>query len=331
MPTFPRPRFGFGSRPAEVSAVGQDEPDTPQIDIVESHGLRWINLARAGRLEIAWLDEQFDFHALDYEDVSSRNQRPKVDVHDDYLFVVLHFPDYDKNIGRLNALELDVFIGPDFVVTIPTRPLRTIDYLFSRVQDRDEERERHFSRGAGYLLYRIVDECVDASFPMLRKIGNKLENLEEDIFEGRSKEIVRDISNAKQEIINFRKIVRPQRTALKDLNAARRYLVEDPDLYFDDINDASERVWDMLENFKEVAEALEGSNEAVLAHAQSDSLKVLTAITVIVLPLTLIASIFGMNVNVPGEGQSHPFWILIGAMLAILGAMVWWFRRNDLL
>jgi magnesium transporter len=280
---------------------------------------------------MAWVQEHFDFHALDYEDVGSRNQRPKVDVYDEYLFVVLHFPHYDKTVGRLNALELDVFVGPDFVLTIPNRPLRTIDYLFSRVEGRADERERHFSRGPGYLLYRIVDECVDASFPMLRKIGNKLEQLEEDIFEGRSKEIVRDISNVKQEIINFRKIVRPQRTALKDLNAARRYLVEDQELYFDDINDASERVWDTLENFKEVAEALEGSNESVLAHAQSDSLKVLTAITVIVLPLTLIASVWGMNVQVPGEGQAHPFYILIGVMLALLGGMVWWFRRNDLL
>lgn len=331
MPTFPRPRFGFGTRPAEATPVGHDEPDTPQIDVVESHGLRWINVQRPGRLEFAWLREQFDFHALDYEDVSSRNQRPKVDVYDDYLFVVLHFPDYDKTIGRLNAAELDVFVGPDYVLTIPNRPLRTIEYLFSRVEQREDEREKLFSKGAGYLLYRIIDECVDASFPMLRKIGNKLEQLEEDIFEGRSKEIVRDISNAKQEIINFRKIVRPQRVALKDLNAARRYLAEDEDLYFDDINDASERIWDMLENFKEVSEALESSNESVLAHQQSGALNVLTAISVIVLPLTLLASIWGMNVHVPGQDNAVWFFALVGAMVTLLGVMVWWFRRNDLL
>src|SRR5258707_15089138 len=101
---------------------------------------------------------------------------------------------------------------------------------------------------------------------MLRKIGNKLERLEEDIFEGRSKEIVRDISNAKQEIINFRKIVRPQRAALQDLERTKRYIPEGLDIYFDDINDASERIWDMLENYKEVAEALEATNESVLSH-----------------------------------------------------------------
>ncbi|MBF6621218.1 MAG: magnesium transporter CorA family protein [Patulibacter sp.] len=331
MPAFPRPRFGFGPRSPEPSPVRADEPTTPQIDVVEAHGLRWINVQRPGRLEFAWLRENFDFHALDYEDVASRNQRPKVDVYDDYIFVVLHFPDYDKKVGRLNAAELDVFIGPDYVITIPNRPSRTIEYLFSRVEQRDDEREKHFAKGPGYLVYRIVDECVDASFPMLRKIGNKLEQLEEDIFEGRSKEIVRDISNAKQEIINFRKIVRPQRTALQELNAAGRYLVEDQELYFDDIKDASERIWDMLENFKEVSEALESSNESVLAHQQSDALNVLTAMSVIVLPLTFIASLWGMNVQVPGQDSMVWFFGLVVAMIALFAGMAFWFRRSGLL
>ena len=149
----------------------------------------------------------------------SRNQRPKVDEYDDYLFVVLHFPAYDKTVGRLNAAELDVFVGPDYVITLPNEPIQPLEYLFERCRTRDDLREQLFSKGPGYLLYKIVDDCVDASFPMLRKMGNKLERLEDDIFEGRSSEIVRDISNVKQEIINFRRVVRPQRAALKDLEA----------------------------------------------------------------------------------------------------------------
>ena len=89
-------------------------------------------------------------------------------------------------------------------------------------------------------------------------------------------------------------------------------------MYFDDINDASERIWDMLENFKEVVEALETTNESVLSHQLNDVLRVLTSITVIVLPLTLIASVFGMNVHVPWEGESEGFWITVGAMVALL-------------
>lgn len=183
-------------------------------------------------------------------------------------------------------------------------------------------------QGAGYLLYKIVDDCVDASFPMLRKIGNKLERLEGDIFEGRSAEIVRDISNVKQEIITFRKIVRPQRSALKDLERTKRYIPEGLDIYFDDINDASERIWDMLENFKEVIEGLESTNESVLSHQVNDVLRVLTAFSVVVLPLTLIASIWGMNVGIPGKNAIHAFWIIIIVMIALLCAMLGYFRHR---
>ena len=164
---------------------------------------------------------------------------------------------------------------------------------------------------------------------MLRKIGNKLERLEEDIFEGRSEEVVRDISNSKQEIINFRKVIRPQRPVLRDLERTKqRYLAEDIDIYFDDINDASERIWDMLENYKEVVEALEDTNESVLSHRVNEVLRVLTAASVVILPLTLIASIWGMNVGIPGEGTTAAFWIVIGSMVALLSAMLAYFRRR---
>jgi magnesium transporter len=166
---------------------------------------------------------------------------------------------------------------------------------------------------------------------MLRKIGHKLERLEEDIFEGRSAEIVRDLSNVKQEIINFRKVVRPQRAALQDLERTKRYIPEDLDIYFDDVNDASERVWDMLENFKEVVEGLESTNESVLSHRVNDVLRVLTAFSVMILPLTLIASVFGMNVAFPGHGSETAFWVILGAMLASLVAMAVWFRKRGFL
>jgi magnesium transporter len=166
---------------------------------------------------------------------------------------------------------------------------------------------------------------------MLRKIGNKLDAVEEEIFSGRGEEVVRDISNVKQEIINFRKVIRPQRPVLRDLeNVKRRFLAPDIDLeiYFDDVVDAHERIWDMLENYKEVIEALEETNESVISHRVNDILRVLTAISVIVLPLTLIASIWGMNVGVPGEGDTAAFWGVMGAMVLLLVTMLAWFRRR---
>jgi magnesium transporter len=328
MPSLPRSPFG---RRGRASAEAAPERVEPRVEVVESPGLRWINIERPRALEQAWLEEHFDFHPLDYEDVRSRNQRPKVDEYDDYLFIVLHFPHYDKNVSRLNAAELDIFVGPDFLITLPNEPLQTIEYLFQRCRANEELRESLFSKGPGYLLYKIVDDCVDASFPMLGKIGNKLERIEEEIFEGQGDdEVVRDISNAKQEIINFRKIVRPQRVAFRDLERNKaRYIAEDLDIYFDDIIDASERVWDLLENYKEVVEGLEATNESAIAHRTNEVFRALTAISLIFLPLTLIASIFGMNVHVPGQdGDMTPFWIILAVMLAVVVGVAAFFRRR---
>jgi magnesium transporter len=330
MPRLPRPPLRRAARSrTDGSLAHVAEPDTPNVDEVEFEGLRWINIERPRAVDRAWLEEHFDFHPLDYEDVFSRNQRPKVDEYPDYLFVVLHFPVFDKRVNRLNAAELDIFVGPDFLITLPNESLAPLQYVFDRCRTNEDVREDMFNKGAGYLLYKVVDACVDASFPMLRKMGLKLERLEQAIFdEEANREIVRDLSNAKQEIINFRKIVRPQRTALRDLERTKRYVTGELDIYFDDINDASERIWDMLENFKEVIEGLETTNESVLSHRLNDSIRVLTAFSVIMLPLTLIASVLGMNVGVPGEGSIHAFWVTILVMLSVLSGMVLWFRKR---
>jgi magnesium transporter len=322
LPRRPRARRGAVVAPAA-------ERTQPQIESLSFGELEWIHIEQPGPLERAWLAEHYEFHPLDLEDVMSRNQRPKIDEYPEYLFIVLHFPVFDKQVGRLNSGELDLFVGPDYIITLPNQPLKPVEYLFERCRTSEETREQLFSKGAGYLLYQIVDQCFDYCFPMLRKIGNKLEQLEEEIFSGRSEEVVRDISNVKQEIINFRKTIRPERTVLRDLERTKqRYMREDLEVYFDDIVDAAERIWDMLENYKEVVEALEDTNESVLSHRVNDVLRWLTAISVIVLPLTFLASLWGMNVGVPGEGSIAAFWIIVGVMVALLAVMVGYFRHR---
>jgi magnesium transporter len=321
MPSLPRIR----SRSRDVREVVA--PPAREPAELSAHGLTWIHLDSPTPEEATALAERFGWHPLDVEDVLSKRQRPKVDEYADYRFVVLHFPVYDKAVQRLNAGELDVFLGPDYLVTLPKVELLPVTRLFQRCTEDAELRESLFSKGSGYLLYHVLDDLFDYCFPILDKIGHKLDRIEDDIDEGRFAEIVRDISRAKQEIISYRKIIKPQRPTLRLLERhVERFLPEDLELYFDDLVDASERIWDILDNYKEVVEALEGTNEAALSHRQNDVLRVLTIFSVLLLPLTLIASIFGMNVDFPGFGTAAAFWVIVVAMVGVLAALLGFFR-----
>jgi magnesium transporter len=199
--------------------------------------------------------------------------------------------------------------------------------LFARCQDDEELRDQLFSKGSGYLLYHILDDLFDYCGPILDKIGHKLDSVEDDMFEVRAEEVVRDLSNVKQEIISYRKIIKPERSTLRVLERqVERFLPEDLELYFDDIVDASERIWDVLDNYKEVVEGLEQTNESVISHRQNDVLRVLTVVTVILLPLTLITGIFGMNVHFPGFETAAAFWVLAGFMLGLAIGLTAFFR-----
>jgi magnesium transporter len=321
MPSLPRIR---GSRARRGDVVARPQASLAEL---EAAGLTWIHVDRMDPATATDLAERFGWHPLDVEDVLSKRQRPKVDEYPDYLFAVLHFPAYDKEIQRLNAAELDLFIGADYLVTIPNVELLPISRLFNRCLEDEEFREQLFSKGSGRLLYEVLDDLFDYCFPILDKIAHKLDAVEDDIFEGRSRDAVRDISNVKQEIISFRRIIKPQRATLRVLErAVERFLPEELELYFDDIVDASERIWDLLDNYKEVVEALEATNESVISHRHNDVLRVLTVFSVILLPLTLIASLFGMNVLYPGEGTHEAFWVIVVLMVGVVAALLGFFR-----
>ena len=174
----------------------------------------------------------------------------------------------------------------------------------------------------------MLDDLFDYCFPILDKIGFKLESIEDDIDEGRFEEVVRDISKEKQEIISYRKIIKPERSTLRGLErVTERYLPEElVDVYFDDLVDAAERIWDLLDNYKEVVEALEDTNESAINHRQNDILRILTIFSVILLPLTLITGIFGMNVHFPGFASMEAWWGVVAAMVLVAAAMVAFFR-----
>jgi magnesium transporter len=324
MPSLPRIRRAR----TRDTAVAVAAPPARPAELTAA-GLTWIHLDNPSLDAAQELADRFGWHPLDVEDVMSKRQRPKVDDYADegYLFGVLHFPVYDRSIQRLNAAELDVFVGPDYLITLPAVELLPVTRLFERCSDDEQFREGLFSKGSGRLLYEVLDDLFDYCFPILDKIGHKLDSLEDDVFEGRSEEVVRDISNVKQEIISYRKIIKPERSTLRLLERhVERFLPEELELYFDDVVDAAERIWDILDNYKEVVEALEDTNESVISHRQNDVLRILTVFSVVLLPLTLITGFFGMNVHFPGYETMWAFWVIFAGMVASLAGLLALFR-----
>ena len=329
MPSLPRIHTRRGPQPHAA-----DVAPRPRLAELQSDGLTWIHLEAPTHDEAQLLAARFGWHPLDVEDVLSRRERPKVDVYSEeesagYLFAVLHFPVYNASVGRLDAGELDLFVGPDYLVTLPTVELKPVTRLFERCYTNEEFRRNLFSRGSGRLLYELLDDLYDYCFPILDKIGLKLRQIDEEIDEitPRAKERVRDIHKVKQEIISYRKIVRPQRPTLRQLErGVERFLPQELELYFDDIVDASERIWDNLDNYKEVVEALEDTNESLISHQQNDILYVLTIFSVVMLPLTFITGFFGMNVRFPGFDSPGGFLATIGLMILVIISMLGFFR-----
>jgi magnesium transporter len=243
---------------------------------------------------------------------------------------VLHFPWYDKSSGRLFPAEVNAFIGPDYLITIPNVPLKPVSNVFRRLEANEVERAEWFAKGSGFLFYEVLDSLYGYCFPILDQIGRKLEEIEDHMFERDPDEsIVRQISNVKQEIIGYRKITKPQRPVLRQLErAGERYLAsEDLDIYYDDLVDSAERIWDLLENYKEVAEALEVTNETAINHRQNRILQVLTVLTVVFLPVTFATNLFGMNVPVPFDHTAYAFAaivaVLVGTIAVLLGIFKW--------
>ena len=329
MPNLPRIR---SRRPAPGAPVVESRPGPSELS---AGGVTWVHLLSPTSGEAQLLAGRFGWHPLDVEDVLSRRQRPKVDVYagdedgnDGYLFTVLHFPVYDASVGRLNAGELDAFVGPDYLVTLPAVELRPVSRLFRRCEESEEFRTQLLSRGSGRLFYEVLDDLYDYCFPILDKIGFKLEQVDESLGdEEGSRDLVTDIHKVKQEIISYRKIIKPQRPTLRQLERQiERFLPEELELYFDDLVDASERIWDLLDNYKEVVEALEDTNESLISHQQNDILYILTIFNVVLLPLTVLTGFFGMNVHFPGFGSWDAFWASLALMgLAIVG-MLGFFR-----
>ncbi|TET26272.1 MAG: magnesium/cobalt transporter CorA [Dehalococcoidia bacterium] len=295
--------------------------------------LTWVNIEHPTEKETEYLAQNYPFHPLDLDDCLSRIQRPKIDEYKDYLFLVFHFPVFHKEARVTTSSQVSVFIGEKYLITLHKGELKPLVKLFRECQLDDEARRENFSRGAGYLLYRIVDRLVDYCLPILNKIGDNIEHTEDDIFASSGvPRAIEALSALRRDVISFRRIIWPMRAVIGGLERKiRRFTQADLSVYFGDTIDHVDRIWDALDEYKEVIEGLNATHDSLASNRTNEVMRMLTIIATILLPVTVVASIYGMNIPLPFQNSSYSLLFVFLIMLVIIGSMLYFFRRKHLI
>jgi magnesium transporter len=317
-----------------MSAATTRRQEKLHLETLEEGGLTWLHMEKPAPADTEYLGEHFQFHPLNLEDVLSRITRPKIDEYDNHLFIVLHFPVYDKENQVTTASEMDVFIGEDYLVTIDcSGNLKALDKFFNMCQTEAKIRQENFGQGTAYLLYRILDRLVDYCFPMLNKIADNAEEVEDRIFSSDPRGSVRGISILRRDIISFRRTVWPVRAVIGSLEPrVRRFTKMDMKAYFGDLVDHLDRIWDGLSEYKEIIEGLNDTHDSLASNRINDVLRVLTILTTIATTLAVVVGFYGMNIQLPfgsTAGGNPLSWVfLLLAMVTIASVMLFYFYRK---
>lgn len=299
------------------------------MSTVTEDKVSWIDIMHPTHEDVAHLRRYYPFHPLDLEDCLSDIERPKVDEYEDYLFIVMHFPVYhsDERISRIS--EVDIFIGSGYLITLHHGELHPLMRLFEECQKDERARAKHMRKGAGQLLYGILDRTVDYVMTILVKVGERINRVEDIIFTESMQEIVEELSLIRRDVIALRRIIKPQIAVISNLERKDRpFIREGMDVYFGDILDGFSRAWDELEDHREVIESLSETSDSITSYRINETMRALTVMSVILLPLSLLAGIYGMNVRLPFDKQPYAFWGILGAMVLMIVGLIFFFRHR---
>jgi magnesium transporter len=298
------------------------------VETINYGKITWTNIEGPTLEDIEVLKRNFSFHPLNLEDCL-RIERPKIDEYDDHLFIVMHFPVFDEGQRISRASEVDFFIGASYLVTAHEGILKPIYQLFDDCQRYEQTRAKHMGRGASRLLYDVIDVLVDYCFPILDKVDNNLQTIEDEMFTEDMRHIVQEISIVRRDIIALRRIIKPQISIVTNLERKDRpFIREDLDVYFGDIADHLNKAWDILEDYREVIEGLSETSDSVSSYRINEVMRILTVISVIMLPLSLISGIYGMNVLLPMAQSPFAVFVIFGLMAVIAMGMLLYFKRR---
>jgi magnesium transporter len=309
----------------------QLKPDLDRADIgrllADEQSLLWLDFERATADELRFLASEFGFHPLALEDATKPHQRPKIDRYDDFYFIVCYDIDYDEEDDRIAEHELDIFVGKNFLITVHQEPIEEI----AEVAGRFHHNLAQFERGIGALLYSLLDTVVDHYFPVVDRIGERIEELELRVLGGTEREGLQDIFVLKREMVDLRRVIAPERDVMAVLARRELPLISEASaVYFQDIYDHVLRVTDTIDSYRDLLGSALDSYLTMNANNMNQVMKTLTSVSIILMSVTLIAGIYGMNFeNMPELGTRYGYFVSLLAM-ALLGlALYRYFKRKD--
>ena len=286
--------------------------------------LTWVNIEKPTEREIEYLAQNYPFHPLDLDDCLSRIQRPKIDTYKSYVFLVFHFPFYNQETRVTTPSQVSVFISEKYVITLHKGQLKPLVKLFRECQIDEESRQENFSQGSVHLLYRMIDRLVDYCLPILNKIGDNVETVEDNIFSSEMPRAIKEISVLRRDVISLRRIIWPMRPVIGGLESRlRRFTEMDMSVYFGDMTDHLDKIWDALDEYKEIIEGLNDTHDSVATNRTNEVIRMLTIIATILLPLTVVASIYGMNIPLPFQDSGYSLAFVLVVWVAVVSGMLY--------
>lgn len=315
-----------------ILAIIPMEGNSHLAEITE-RGARWVHCRSNTDAALRELKKRFGFHDADLQDARPPLQRPKLVVREGYLFMILLFPYYNSREREIWITEVDCFVGRDFLVTINHHDeYQALAEQFAACQSDAKTRAAALEGGIPSLLFRLLDTLHQATFPMLVHISQDIDDLEENLFDVRARGTISEILRIKSNIVDFRRAMQGHKPVLDKLLAAGNGLLEvrGRTNRWNDLLDTTKEIWAYLETLRDTISALHETHSSLLSHRISEVMKRLTLVSVILLPLTLISSLFGMNYeDIPFASSPHGFWMVIVLLLATFAAVLGYFKSRD--
>ena len=287
----------------------------------------WVDMQNPSEEEGRILKDVFHFHDLAVEDALSALEFPKVESYGDYLYIILHRIDFAAPEHCFQTHDVDFFLGHNYLVTIHSGDSRSIEQI-SVICGRNS---MALGEGVAALLHRIVDAMVDNYRPEIEELSERLDELEERVFDSSAANLAKDILNFKKDVASLRRVVQPQRDVVGRLARREFPLIDEQIAYrFRDVHDHLVRIADESMFFQDRITSLLDANLAIVSNQLNSIMKILTVIATVFMPLTFITGLYGMNVDLPhfGLGGITMFWVLMGLMTAIVGIMLFLFRKR---